>query len=174
MTPTALGDKPPLDLGRGDSRNSATAKRGTLLVFLLFQVSHQRSAPSAQPISPRRKGVFSAQECWPGKANSRLLQAGISPWSLAPRYLFSLNRCHQRCWALWLAASRAGPSNDTSRCTSDIHAVSHGVLSRGCRYSKVGRRSLADLVLHPAAATDFVQGGKNQTPSLWLFCLLQI
>lgn len=143
-TPTALGDKPPLKSGRGGSRNSATAKGGKILVFPHFQMLHQRFALSVQHIYPKRKGFF-LMECCPGKANSSLLQAGISPWSLAPHYLFSLNRCHQHCWALWFAASWAGPSNGTS----DIHAISHRVLSCGCRSSKVGRKVWQTLFSSP-------------------------
>lgn len=167
-------------LGQGwQHRLGCWNKMGKLSVFLFLQVLHQRFVLSAQHISPRkvkRPGgfFFLAGECWPGKATSRLLQARISPWSLTPHYLFSLNCCHQLCWALWEAASQAAPSSDTFLCTSDIHTTSHGVLLCGCRYSKAGWGILADLVLLPAAATDFVQEGKNQSPALWLFCLLQI
>lgn len=172
----APGDKPPLDSGRGGGRNRH-CKKGKALGFPAFPGVASKICTLCSACFSEEGGCSAVEECWPSEANSRLLQARISPWSLAPRYLFSLNRCHQRCWALWSAASRAGPSNDTSRCASDIHAISHGVLSCGGRYSKVGRRSLADLVLLPAAATDFVRGEekkKNPTPSLWLFCLLQI
>lgn len=167
-------------LGQGwQNRLWCWNKRGKLLVSLFLQVLHQWFGLSAQHISARKVKkpgeVSLAEECWPGKATSRLLQAGISPWSLTPHYLFSLNCCHQLCWALWEAASQAAPSSDTFLCTSDIHTVSHGELLCGCRYSKAGWWILADLVLLPAAATDFVQEGKkSQPPALWLFCLLQI
>lgn len=131
---------------------------------------HRRFVLSAQRISPRKGkkpgGFFLLAEVrWPGKASSRLLQAGISPWSLTPHYLFSLNCCHQLCWALWEAASRAAPSSDTFLCTSDIHTVSHGVPPCGCRYSRAGWCILADLILLPAAATDFVLEGKKTVTS---------
>lgn len=153
-------------LGQGwQHRHWCWNKRGKLLVFLFLQMLHRRFVLSAQRISPRKGkkpgGFFLAEECWPGKASSRLLQAGISPWSLTPHYLFSLNCCHQLCWALWEAASRAAPSSDTFLCTSDIHTVSHGVPPCGCRYSRAGWCILADLILLPAAATDFVLEGKK-------------
>lgn len=108
------------------------------------------------------------------EANCRLLWAGISPWSLTPCYLFSLNRCHQHCWALWSAASSEGPSNTASQCTSDTLTATCRVFSCGCRFSRAGWQSLADLVLLPAATTGFVHQGEDQTPSLQLSFLLQI
>lgn len=161
-------------LGQGWQQQLCHSRKGKAVGF-----------PSLPDVAPKTRTLHSAyslqgrffrrRKSGLAKTNSRLLRAGISPWSLAPRYLFSLNRCHQRCWALWWAARGASPSNAAARCPSDTHAVPCRALSCGCRYSGAGWGSLEDLLLLPAASTGFVHWDKDQAPpSLWLFWLLQI
>lgn len=164
----ARGDRPPLDSGRDGSSSSAMADRGKLWVSSSFP----DVAPCIQHIFQGK--AFQGRFLLSREANSRLLWAGISPWYLTPCYLFILNCCHQHCWALWSAASREGPSNTASQCSSDTLTVTCRVFSCSYRFSRAAWQSLADLVLLPAATTGFVHQGEEQTLSLQLSCLLQI